>query len=407
MQPASESGVGAAPAAERRRGGVEVAPAAMAGAAILLLLVLLGWVVSRSGDLFGSPPAPVEQLTVERIELQPGVITAHVLNTGPDPVTISQVTVNEALWAFEASPPELGRLDRGRVRVNYPWIEAEPLALTLISGSGIKFEATVEVPVVTPRPEAGTLLVFALLGAVVGLVPVVLGLLWFPFLRRLGQTPVRVLLALTVGLLVFLGADAFHEAFEQAGELPGVFQGVPLVVGAALLAFLALQAAAGVGGPREGARQRLNLAYRIALGIGLHNLGEGLAIGAAVGLGQAALGTFLVIGFTLHNVTEGFGIVAPILRDRPRLWHFAALGAIGGLPTIAGTWIGGFAPSPLWATLFLAVGAGAIAQVVWEVGRLVLAGSEREASPAAAGWSFAGLAAGIALMYATGLLVKF
>ena len=147
------------------------------------------------------------------------------------------------------------------------------------------------------------------------------------------------------------------------------------------------------------------MAYRIALGIGLHNLGEGLAIGAAFASGSAALGTFLVIGFTLHNITEGIGIAAPIARERPRLWHFVGLAALAGLPAVLGVWIGGFAYNNLAAALFLALGAGAIAQVVYEVGRLIARQSREDGSPALSGATFGGLAAGIAIMYATALLV--
>ena len=121
----------------------------------------------------------------------------------------------------------------------------------------------------------------------------------------------------------------------------------------------------------------------IALGIGLHNLGEGLAIGSAFALGEAALGSFLVIGFTLHNITEGIGIAAPLLpssseadpagqqRPQPRFLTFVGLTLLAGSPAILGAWLGGFAFSPLLASIFLGVGLGAIWQVIVEVTRLL------------------------------------
>ncbi len=146
-------------------------------------------------------------------------------------------------------------------------------------------------------------------------------------------------------------------------------------------------------------------AYQIALGIGLHNLGEGLAIGAAFALGEVALGVFLVVGFTLHNVTEGVGIAAPILRERPALRHFAWLALLAGAPAILGVWIGGFVYSPLWTTIFLAVGIGAIAQVVVEVTRIIIRGTARDGQPWLNWTTFGGVTAGIAIMYATALLI--
>jgi zinc transporter ZupT len=152
------------------------------------------------------------------------------------------------------------------------------------------------------------------------------------------------------------------------------------------------------------ARQRLYVATLIALGIGLHNLGEGLAIGTAFALGEASLGAFLVIGFTLHNVTEGVGIAAPVTRDRPTLAQFVGLGLLAGAPAILGAWLGGFSSSPLLATIFLGVGAGAIWQVIVEVGGLLRRDAEREGMPMVSWLNVAALVAGIGVMYVTALL---
>jgi zinc transporter ZupT len=213
----------------------------------------------------------------------------------------------------------------------------------------------------------------------------------------------RFILALTVGLLIFLVVDMFQEAQEVALAAPASFEGPLLVPVVALLAFLLLMTISSrkTDAPRSG----LAVAYQIALGIGLHNLGEGLAIGAAFALGEVALGVFLVIGFTLHNVTEGVGIAAPILRERPALQHFAGLALLAGAPAILGVWIGGFIYSPLWTTIFLAIGIGAIAQVVVEVTRIIVRGSERAQQPWLTWTTFSGVTAGIAIMYATALLV--
>jgi zinc transporter ZupT len=242
----------------------------------------------------------------------------------------------------------------------------------------------------------------------VGILPVVLGMLWFPAMKKLGRRGLGAVLALTIGLLIFLLVDTLLEAFEIGGELPGVFQGVPLALFAALLTWLALLAVSSRRGAQNSdpARQRLYVATLIALGIGLHNLGEGLAIGAAFALGEAALGSFLVVGFTLHNVTEGVGIAAPVTRDQPSWKQFGGLALLAGAPAILGAWIGGFAFSPLLATLFLGVGAGAIWQVIVEVGQLLRRDAERDGLPFVSWLNVGALLAGIAVMYFTAFLVK-
>jgi zinc transporter ZupT len=209
-----------------------------------------------------------------------------------------------------------------------------------------------------------------------------------------------------VGLLVFLVLDTLLEALEVAGQLPGVFSGIPLVILLTLLTLLGLMASGRLFQRGREEASRLGTSYRIALGIGLHNLGEGLAIGAAFALGEVALGVFLVIGFTLHNITEGVGIAAPILKERPRFAHFVWLALLGGGPAILGTWIAGFTYSPLLSAIFLAVGAGAILQVIYEVTSLLLKDSARAKEPVLSVPNLGGLTAGIAVMYATALLIS-
>lgn len=376
---------------------------------LLGLGILLALIVINGAGVEREDVPPVEDLTVTRVALPAeNEFVVHVRNGGPDPVTIEQVSVNEALWAFEMEPEgPIPRLGTAEIRIPYTWVEAEAYEIGMITNTGVTFDAEVTLAVLTPGFSADTFWRYALIGFYVGVVPVSLGLLWYPFLRRLGVSGVNFVLALTVGLLVFLVLDTLLEAVEIAEQLPGVFSGVPLVLLVALLTLLGLMASERLfRGGREVA-SRLSTSYRIAGGIGLHNLGEGLAIGAAFALGEVALGVFLVIGFTLHNITEGVGIAAPILREkRPHLAHFAYLALLGGGPAILGTWIAGFAYSPLLSAIFLAVGAGAILQVVYEVARLLLKDSGRAGETVLSGTNLGGLTAGIAIMYATALLVS-
>jgi zinc transporter ZupT len=335
---------------------------------IIPLVLLAGlvalFIVANPLAYFTGAFPPLEELTIQRVTFpEDGRIQLNVINGGPDPVTIAQVLVDDAYWQYEiSSGSTLDRLEQTTIDLNYPWVNGEPLPIVLITSTGVTFVTEVEVAVESPRTSAATFGAYGLLGIYVGVIPVLLGMLWYPFLRRVDQKWVNAFLALTVGLLIFLFVDTVLEALEIAAEVPGVFQGVPVVVFGTLFSLGILIAVS-----RRRGGSPLTLATLIALGIGLHNLGEGLAIGAAFATGAAALGSFLVIGFTLHNITEGIGIVAPLTRtERPKLITFFWLALLAGAPAMLGTWIGGFAFNPLLAVVFVSLGAGAILQVVGE-----------------------------------------
>jgi zinc transporter ZupT len=373
---------------------------------VLLVALVIAFLRLNPLSFFTGNFPPLEDLTVEQVIFpEPGHIQLKVINGAPDPVTISQVMIDDAYWQFTIAPGNtLGRLDTATINIPYPWVDGEPLPIVLITSTGVTFAAEVDVAVESPQRGANTILAYGLLGIYVGVIPVVLGMLWFPFMRQIDRKWMNAILALTIGLLVFLFVDTILEAIEMAGEVPGVFQGVPVVFLGTLLSLGVLLAV----GQRRRSDSPLSVATLIALGIGLHNLGEGLAIGAAFATGAAALGSFLVVGFTLHNITEGVGIAAPLLRgERPSLRTFLLLAILAGGPAILGTWIGGFAFNPFLATLFLSIGAGAILQVIWEVSILLLREAQRTTQPALSWLNFGGLTAGILVMYLTAFLVKF
>lgn len=377
------------------------------GPLVLLLLLVIAFLALNPLAAFAGAFPPLEDLTVQQVRFPAeDQIELSVINGGPDPVTIAQVLVDDAYWQYTIDGSgTLNRLEQTTIYLNYPWVQDEPLPIVLITSTGVTFEAEVDVATESPSADTGTLINYGLLGIYVGVIPVSLGMLWYPFLRRIDRKWMNVILALTVGLLVFLLIDTWLEALEIAAELPGVFQGIPLVVFGTLLSLGILLA---VSRRRGSDGSPLTIATMIALGIGLHNLGEGLAIGAAFATGAAALGSFLVVGFTLHNITEGIGIVAPLVRNEtPTLRTLFLLALLAGGPAILGTWIGGLAFSPFLATLFLSLGAGAILQVIWEVGRLLVRDAQRRSESAISWLNFAGLTAGILIMYLTAFLVKF
>jgi ZIP family zinc transporter len=374
---------------------------------LLPLVVLAGsiaWiVVSDPLRSFDNGAPPVEALTFERTILDESGIHLLVRAGGSEPMTIAQVQVDDAYWRFEQDPPgEIARGATAWLNVPYPWVLGDAHMVVALTNSGTAFEHEIAVAVPTPEATSSQLVAQAIVGGIVGLLPVAIGLMFYPALRGVGRRGMNFLLALTIGLLAFLLIDMTEDALELAAESAALFQGPAMVVLAAAASFLVLM---GVGRWR-GTPTGLALAFFIALGIGLHNLGEGLAIGAAFAAGSAGLGTFLVVGFAIHNVTEGIGIAAPILKERPPLWSFVALTALAGGPAVIGMWLGSLAYAPQWSALALAVGAGAILQVIVEVGAFLLRSNDKRSGVALSPAVVAGLVAGVGLMYATAALIK-
>lgn len=376
--------------------------------AIFPILILFGlmvlFIAFEPLSFFTGDFPPLEELTIQQVTFpENGQIQLNVINGGPDPVTIAQVLVDDAYWQYQISPGNtLERLQQATISLNYPWVNGEPLPIVLVTSTRLTFGTEVEVSVQSPQSSPASFAAYGLLGIYVGVIPVALGMLWYPFMRRVNQKWINAFLALTIGLLVFLFVDTVLEAVEISAALPGVFQGIPVVVFGTLFSLGILLAVS-----QRRSSSPVAVATYIALGIGLHNFGEGLAIGAAFATGAAALGSFLVIGFTLHNITEGVGIAAPLTKVQPKLSTFLWLAILAGAPAMLGTWIGGFAFNPFLAVLFLSLGAGAILQVIWEVSKLLRRDAQRTNQPAVSWLNFAGLTAGVLIMYLTAFLVKF
>ena len=378
---------------------------------ILLGILLLIFVKFGPLGVFKSTVVPIENIFIQRVVFSSEHISLEVFNDGPEPVTIAQVLVNDAYWQFEMAPSTtLEPLDSGKIDIDYPWLEGDAEAIKLISRNGVVFEKEIEVASVTPTFNSFYLKTFVLLGIYVGVIPVLLGLLWLPFLRMLKQRWYSFLLALTIGLLVFLGFDALAESFDLLEAIPKAYNGIGIILIGFTLAVLTLSAVSYKSEHHRQIKgehfQALIFGYLISLGIGLHNLGEGLAIGSAYAVGEVALGSLLVIGFMIHNVTEGVAIVAPLTRFVRQVknfyFHLVIMGLLAGAPTIIGAVVGGFAYSPAIAVLFLSIGAGAIFDVAYDIMHYMAKGKWTSLFTVTNVLGFLG---GLLIMYLTGFLV--
>ena len=372
---------------------------------VLLLAIAVGAVVTSGtslAELVGTNPPPADEFDIRRVEFSPGEIRITVRNPQPDDLTIANVNVDDAIVPFTVDgPTTIGRLRSSTVVVPYDWVDGEPITVGVTSQSGIETIEEIPAAIETPQPSVDGFLGYALIGVLVGVLPVALGLLWLPALRQASPVWLSAFMAFTAGLLSFLGVEALSEAFQLQAGLPASLGGSGLVLLGVALSFLGMTALSGRL-TRGSAATGFTLALLVAIGIGLHNLGEGLAIGASFAIGELQLGAFLIVGFMIHNVTEGLGIATPVAKTKVTLLALAGLALIAGAPTILGTWIGGYTSSDVLIALFFAIAAGAAFQVVVEVGRYVV---RHATGGLRSGHVIGGFLLGIAVMYVTGVLV--
>ncbi|WP_428323741.1 ZIP family metal transporter [Nitrosopumilus sp.] len=370
------------------------------------LVIMIAYIFGPGSDLLDLG-VPLPEVTMEKVDFVDSEIQVTVRNTGPIPVEVAMADVNDRIQPAAVEPDRyLNRYETALVRIPFEWNEAEPYRIGITIEDGTRFEKEIDAAAPALEPTFDLVVFFAIIGTYVGIIPVMIGLLWLPFIKRISKQKYHFFLALTAGLLLFLAIDSVEEALEVSEEnLAGSFNGVLLVATVLVASFLGLY----YTGEKLVNRARSSrftkpvaIALMISIGIGLHNFGEGLAIGAAVGLGSVAFSTFLIVGFALHNTTEGIAIASPMSREKRVIGKLAAMGMIAGAPAIFGAWVGGFVYSPFTSVIFLSIGAGAIFQVIITILKWVREEGDKNLSSAAIA---SGFVVGMAIMYLTSILV--
>ena len=372
----------------------------------VFVILMMVYIFGPGADLldFGTP---LPEVTIEKVDFVDSEIQATVRNTGPIAVEVVMADVNDRIQPAAVEPDRfLERFETTLVRIPFEWNEAEPYIIGITIEDGTRFEKEVEAAAPALEPSLDLAIFFAIIGTYVGIIPVMIGLLWLPFIKKISKQKFHFFLALTAGLLLFLAIDSIEEAIEVSDEsLAGSFNGSLLVATVTILSFLGLYYSGNKLVERASSSKLAKpvaIALMISIGIGLHNFGEGLAIGAAVGLGSVAFSTFLIVGFALHNTTEGIAIAAPMSRGKLMIGKLAAMGMIAGAPAIFGAWIGGFSYSPFTSVIFLSIGAGAIFQVIVAIMKWVRDEGDKNLSSASVA---SGFAVGMLVMYLTSILV--
>jgi len=374
-------------------------------APIVLLAILIVFLLGPASTFlqFG---VVLPEISIEKVEFIGNEIQATVRNTGPVDVNVVVADVNDRIQPAAIEPDiHLERFETGLVRIPYDWNEGQPYTVGLTIDDGTRFEKQIDAASASLEPNSELFVFLGIIGLLIGVVPIMIGLLWYPFIKKLGKNAFNFFLAFTIGLLLFLGLDAIEEAFEISDtHLASVFNGELLIATVIILSFLGLY---GIGNllikrsEFSKLSKGLAISLMVAVGIGLHNLGEGLAVGAAIALGQVALSTFLIIGFAIHNTTEGLAIAAPLTRTKSVIAKMVGFGLIAGTPAIFGTWIGGFSFSPFFTIIFLSIGAGAIFQVVWSIFKFIKEESDSFSSISI----ICGIASGLVVMYLTSIII--
>lgn len=349
--------------------------------------------------------AAPEAIHFEATNLQPGQFMFTLRNSTPKAITITTANINESILPFVIKPDKtIPPLGKATLYITYPWVQGEAYNIDITTSDSSTFHTIVDSASATPPLTTPFMLNLTLIGLIIGLIPMFIGMTWFPVITRAGAGLYLFLMALAVGLLVYLGIAVANQALENTQGIGGAFQGIELLVVGSAVTFALLHALGHLGGGarKEEKAHALQQAWMVTTRISLQNLAEGLAVGAIFSFGVTGLGFLLIVGLIFQNLVEGLRLIASMEKEERSLLRLFVMGLMAGIPAILGIWIGGATDSQLFQIFLFSIGAGAVFESVYSLYMQIHGITVHQPKPFTV---FLGFAFGLMAIFAAGMFI--
>ncbi|MEM7032645.1 MAG: hypothetical protein AAF629_24035 [Chloroflexota bacterium] len=355
------------------------------GVPLIILGGLIAWLIISPPQLRLFSTAATEQLDIEQVILQPGRFELVVRNTGAESLSIAQVTINDAAWISLVLPKTtIDPLTRATIQLDdYEWIEGQTYQIIIYTTTANTFVVDIPDARVTPQLTQPNLLTLLLSGFLIGMLPLYVGLSWWPMLRQLYLPSWLIWVGVAIGLIFGRGVDLLPLVPHFVRHIGALYQAWGLVIIGLVFALGMLYRRASQGGD-DTSQDRFLQAYRVVIALGLLGFGEGLILGQVMGSQVSAAPLWLqsplwIVGLLILNASKGL-ILALILSDLRPMWvQWILFGFIAGFPLMLGIVLGAF---PMAMPLLILLTGAAIGAFIWvNVELLWLARTESDNAP--------------------------